>query len=82
MRKQIIDNADYRCTCDKSGFVCWRSECIIQWDGMLVRKDFAEYERHPQDLLKPAKERPFTGITRKEQDDPPLDPLLTVDQMI
>ena len=82
MRKRTLDNGDYRVTCDKSGFVCWRSECAIQWDGMLVRKDLMEDRRHPQDLLVAAKERLFTGVTRKEQDDPPNGQILTVDQMI
>jgi len=82
MRKQTFNDNDYKVTCDKSGFVCWRSECAVQWDGMLVRKDLMEDRRHPQDLLIAAKEKPFTGITRNEQADPPLDSPLTVDQMI
>jgi hypothetical protein len=75
-------DGDYRVTCDKSGFVCWRSECAIQWDGMLVRKDLMEQRRHPQDLLIMPKEIPFQGVTRKEQADPPNGPIITIDQMI
>jgi hypothetical protein len=59
-----------------------RSECIVMWNGLLVRKDFAECEQHPQDKIPIAKEKPFKGEVRNEQADSPLDPLITVDQMI
>ena len=59
-----------------------RSECVVMWNGLLVRKDFAEHEQHPQDKIPIVKEKPFKGIVRNEQADPPLDPLITVDQMI
>jgi len=52
------------------------------WNGLLVRRDFAELERHPQDFIPVAKEKPFKGEVRNEQADPPLDPLITEDQMI
>lgn len=80
--RNLTSDDDYQVTCDYSGFVCMRSECIVMWNGLLVRKDFAEYERHPQDKIPVAKERPFKGIVRNEQPDPPLDSPLTVDQMI
>lgn len=73
---------DYNVTCDYSGFVCKRSECIVQWNGLLVRKDFAEDRRHPQDKIPTVKESAFRGVVRDEQPDPPNDPLLTVDQII
>jgi len=50
MRKQIADG-DYQVRCDYSGFNCLRSECVIMWNGLLVRRDFAELERHPQDFI-------------------------------
>jgi len=81
MHKRIADG-DYQVRCDYSGFNCLRSECVIMWNGLLVRRDFAELERHPQDLIPVAKEKPFKGEVRNEQADPPLDPLITVDQMI
>ena len=57
---------EYLVTCDYSGFVCKRSECVVQWNGLLVRRDFAELERHPQDHIPAVKEAPFTGIGRSE----------------
>ena len=64
MHKQMTD--EYLVTCDMSGFVCKRSECVVQWNGLLVRRDFAELERHPQDHIPTVKEAPFTGIGRSE----------------
>ena len=69
-------------TCDYSGFVCKRSECVVQWNGLLVRRDFAELERHPQDKIPTVKEAPFTGIGRSEPRGLPIAPLLTEDDMI
>lgn len=63
---------DYLTTCDYSGFVCKRSECVVQWNGLLVRRDFADMERHPQDNLIVAKEAPFTGIGRSEPRSSPI----------
>lgn len=75
--------ADYLVRCDYSGFVCKRSDCIKQWNGLIVRKDFAELERHPQDKIKPIREQPFSGDVRNEQQDPvATTPSITVDQMI
>ena len=73
---------EYLVTCDMSGFVCKRSECVVQWNGLLVRRDFAELERHPQDKIPTVKEAPFTGTGRSEPRGLPLDPLLTEDDMI
>jgi hypothetical protein len=80
MHKPMTD--EYLVTCDMSGFVCKRSECVVQWNGLLVRRDFAELERHPQDHIPTVKEAPFTGIGRSEPRGLPLDPLLTEDDMI
>ena len=66
MSKQI-DDGDYQVRCDFSGFNCLRSECVVMWNGLLVRRDFAELECHPQDFIPVAKEKPFKGEVRNEQ---------------
>jgi hypothetical protein len=40
---------DFRVICDASGFKCWASETVIQWDGKRVLRQFAD-QRHPQDF--------------------------------
>lgn len=73
---------DYQVVCDASGFVCMRSECRKQWNGLLVRKDFWEPEQ-PQDHLKARAEKTSVADPRPEQPDPPLlTPALTLDQLI
>ena len=52
-----MSDGDYKVTCQASGFVCLRSECLRRWDGLLVRKDFWE-PRQPQDFIKVPKESP------------------------
>lgn len=39
---------DHLVTCDRSGQKALRSECVKQWDGLIVKKEFAE-PRHPLD---------------------------------
>lgn len=36
--------------CDISGFKCKIEDMVITWDGLLVRKDFADH-RNPQDFI-------------------------------
>jgi len=46
---------DHLVVCDISGFTCYASETVLQWDGKRVRKDFHE-PRNPLDLLRVKKE--------------------------
>jgi len=39
---------DYLVRCDRSGQKALRSECVKQWNGLIVKKEFAE-ARHPLD---------------------------------
>lgn len=41
---------DYRVICDRSGFKCWASDTVIEWNGLRVLRRFSE-ARHPQDLI-------------------------------
>lgn len=58
---------DYFVICDVSGFKSLRSECVKQWDGAIVRKEFAE-ERHPLDLQKPPRPERAPKETRPVND--------------
>ena len=40
--------------CDRTGRKVKRSQCVKQWDGLIVLKGHAE-ERHPQDTLPPGR---------------------------
>lgn len=48
-------DGDHLVVCDRSGFTVWASDCVKQWDGLLVYKKFAE-PRHPQDFLRARRE--------------------------
>ena len=61
---------DYLVKCDKSGFVCKRSECRYTWDGKLVRADFWE-PRHPQDIIRPYSDNDSVPDGNTRIPDPP-----------
>lgn len=49
---------DHTVICDRSGLKSLRSECVKEWNGLLVRKEFAE-KRHPLDHPPPVqRDRP------------------------
>lgn len=48
-------HGDYKVICDRTGFTYWRSECVKQWDGLIVHRSHAE-KRHPQELIRPRRE--------------------------
>ena len=65
--------------CDRSGFTVWRSDCVKQWDGLLVHKRFAE-ARHPQDFLRAKRESLVVPDARPERaiaDETFVGPLVT-----
>jgi hypothetical protein len=43
---------DHLVICDKSGEQCYRSECVKQWDGAIVKREYAQ-SRHPLDNQRP-----------------------------
>jgi hypothetical protein len=45
---------DYFVQCDRSGEKVLRSQCVREWNGFIVKKEYAE-ERHPLDLQKAPK---------------------------
>jgi hypothetical protein len=44
---------DYLVICDRSGQKCLRSECVKEWTGFIVKREFAD-RRHPLDFQKPS----------------------------
>lgn len=61
---------DYLVQCDRSGFICNRSDCRTTWDNKLVRWDFWE-PRHPQDILRTKADNQSVPDARNEIPDPP-----------
>lgn len=59
---------DHLVICDLSGFRCWASETVVQWNGLRVLRRFAE-QRHPQDFIRGVKDDPTVRNPRPEQDD-------------
>lgn len=66
-----INDGDYKIVCDRSGFVCLRSEALRTWDNKLVRADFWE-PRHPQDIIRPKNDDQSVPDGRVEPVDPPI----------
>jgi len=56
---------DYNVICDLTGVKVKRSQCILRWDGMLVRREVSE-DRHPQDFLRAREERNNVRDARPE----------------
>lgn len=59
---------DFRVICDASGFKCWASETVIQWNGLRVLRRFADV-RNPQDFLRGRPEGRPPQNTRPEGPD-------------
>lgn len=58
---------DHLVICDMSGEQVYRSQCVRQWDGAIVKKEYAR-RRHPLDLQRsPPVERPIKDA-RPEND--------------
>ena len=64
---------DWRVICDRSGFKCWASETVLEWNGLRVLKRFAE-ARHPQDFVRGVKDDPSVPWARPEVTDTFLAP--------
>ena len=45
---------DYYVQCDRSGQKVLRSQCVKEWNGLIVKKEYAE-PRHALDLQRPPK---------------------------
>jgi hypothetical protein len=72
-RSRQVDMQSYSVQCDRSGFRANASDCVREWDGKVVLKEFSE-QRHPMDFFRVPKENPAVPIAR------PRDTSNTVDQ--
>jgi len=55
-RTNTYQSGTHNVTCDRSGFVYKRDECLYTWDGLLVHE--SEWEpKHPQIDVRPPTER-------------------------
>ena len=69
---------DYKVVCDRSGFEVMRSQCVLEWNGMLVYEPFAE-KRHPMDYYTAPRESRKYLNTRPPQDIVEVDNILAPD---
>lgn len=60
---------DHRAICDRSGFKVWASECVREWNGLLVHRRFADRTRHPQDFVRGVTDNPTVRNPRPETAD-------------
>lgn len=58
----------YSVQCDRSGFRADASECVREWNGLFVKREFAE-QRHPQEFLKSVREHTEVPIARPRSTD-------------
>lgn len=79
LRRPKTRDGDFKVVCDRSGFTFNRSQCVKEWNGLLVYRGFYE-ARHPQDFLRARREdfripdaRPAPSI----KDLPGVGPLIT-----
>jgi hypothetical protein len=73
-----MSTGDYNVICDRSGFKVKRSQCVLEWNGMLVYEPFAE-QRHPMDHFKAPQEPRKYLHTRPEQEIVEVDNTLAPD---
>ncbi len=50
--KEFYKPGDYLINCDRTGEKAFRSDCVKEWNGLIVKKEYAE-ARHPLDLQRP-----------------------------
>lgn len=60
---------DFLVVCDRSGFKCWASETVVEWNGLRVHRDFADLRRHPQDSVRAMPDQQTVKNARPEQTD-------------
>lgn len=58
---------DYYVQCDRSGEKVLRSECVREWNGFIVKREYAE-QRHPLDLQTPPRPERAAPDARPENE--------------
>lgn len=64
---------DHNVICDRTGYKVKRSECIREWNGLLVRRESWE-PRHPQDFVRAFEDDQSVRDPRSEANDRFLEP--------
>lgn len=72
----VARSGDFRVICDVSGFKCWASETVIQWNNLRVLRRFADV-RNPQDYPVTIREQVGVPDARPEGTDVEVSPVLT-----
>jgi hypothetical protein len=68
----------YSVQCDRSGFRANMSDCVTEWNGRLVLKQFSE-QRHPMDRFRPPREDVPAPVVRSRDLTNVIDPLVPPD---
>lgn len=71
-QRNAYKEGDYLVICDRSGQKALRSDCVKEWDGKIVLKEYAE-TRHPLDRQVPPRPETVPTDTRPPGDDQFLD---------
>ena len=58
----------YSVQCDRTGFRANASDCVLEWNGKFVLKEFAE-ERHPQEFIQVPREDVAVPVARPRNTD-------------
>lgn len=56
---------DYNVICDRTGAKIKASDAVLQWDGLLVHKDWAE-DRHPLDFVPSIEREEAVPVSRPQ----------------
>jgi len=65
--RNFYREGDYLVVCDVSGQKALRSQCVKQWNGLIVIKEYAE-DRHPLDFQKAPPAETAPSETRPDSD--------------
>lgn len=66
-RPPKFKDGDNLALCDLSGRTCYRSDMRMQWNGLLVHKDYWE-ARNPQDWVYAIKDQVTPPVVRPDTD--------------
>lgn len=67
-RSRSRDMESYSVQCDRSGFRANASDCVLEWNGKFVLKEFSE-QRNIQEFLKVPREHTNVPIARPRSTD-------------
>lgn len=71
--KDEYHHGDFNRICDRSGFKVKASDTVREWNGQIVKREFAE-PRHPQDFVRGRKDQQTVHMPRPEAPDSFLNP--------